>query len=100
MSGLALWLAGLVIIGAAAGTLAALLALIAALAVVQWFRRRARPAVVPESPDPALIDAVAEAIATAGGNCWHAEMMPGYRAEFRRQAAAAIDAMWDRGGAK
>jgi hypothetical protein len=44
-------------------------------------------------PSPYLLDAVAAAIAQAAGHNWHAPtMMPGYRAEFRRQAAAAIDA--------
>lgn len=43
--------------------------------------------------DSDRLEAVAEAIARAAGHNWHADMMPQYRAEFRRQAAAAIDAL-------
>jgi hypothetical protein len=60
----------------------------------RWFgrrRRRPAPAAAP-APSPHLIDSVAAAIAQAAGHNWHAPMMEGYRAEFRRQAAAAIAA--------
>jgi hypothetical protein len=58
----------------------------------RWFgRRRRRPAAA--APSPYLLDSVAAAIAQAAGHNWHAAaMMPDYRAEFRRQAAAAIAA--------
>ena len=46
-------------------------------------RRRQRAAVD-------RVDAVAEAIAQEAGHNWTAGMMPDYRAEFRRQASAAI----------
>lgn len=39
------------------------------------------------------IEAVAEAIAIVAGHNWTAAMMPDYRAEFRRQAIAAIAAL-------
>jgi hypothetical protein len=65
----------------------------------RWFRRRRRPCLTPSpgrtryAPSPALVDAVAAAIAQTAGMNWHTPLMlPAYRAEFRRQAAAAIDA--------
>lgn len=38
------------------------------------------------------VDTIAEAIALAAGHNWTADMMPQYRADFRRQAAAALAA--------
>ena len=43
----------------------------------------------PLSP-AARLDLVAAAIAETAGHNWAADMMPEYRAEFRRQARAAI----------
>lgn len=76
---------------AVAGTVVVLLLTRYVIRIVATIRRRRQLERSRQAEDPA--EAVAAAIAIAAGHNWTAQMMPDYRAEFRRQAIAAIAAL-------
>ena len=78
----------LIALAAVAGLLLLIRSVIGIIATIRHNRKLKRSLQTVDA-----VEAVAEAIAQEAGHNWTAAMMPGYRADFRRQASAAIHAL-------